>query len=241
MKLTIGKKIGLAFTSLLLILTLAGGYGILKMRLAATGAKSLSDEYVAEWVAADKLLESLNDMMLNSRTYSLTGGKTYLDNVHKALIEMKPIIGELQVLSQRASHLARLKDQLTEVQQTATAYEQYSNTEEIIRRVGDDPAGIGFAAIGITDPKVKLIALTDKKDGEYSTGSPEDIVAGKYVFGRHLYFYVRREPGQPVDPVVKEYFRLILSREGQQIIAAEPNGYMPLTAAEAAAELAKLD
>jgi len=123
----------------------------------------------------------------------------------------------------------------------AAAYEQFSNTEEIIHRVGDDPAGIGFAAIGITDPKVKQVAIAERKDGEYSSGSPEDIVAGKYVFGRHLYFYVRREPGQPVDPVVKEYFRLILSREGQQIIAAEPDGYMPLTAAEAAAELAKLD
>ena len=123
----------------------------------------------------------------------------------------------------------------------AAAYEQFPNTEEILRRVGDDPAGIGFAAIGSADPKVKQVAIAEKKDGDYSLGSADDIVGGKYVFGRHLYFYVRREPGQPVDAVVKEYFRLILSREGQQIIAAEPNGYMPLTAAEAAAELAKLN
>ena len=69
----------------------------------------------------------------------------------------------------------------------------------------------------------------------------QSIGCGRYPLGRHLYFYVRRVPGQPVDPVVKEYFRLILSREGQQIIAAETDGYMPLSATEAAAELAKLD
>jgi phosphate transport system substrate-binding protein len=52
---------------------------------------------------------------------------------------------------------------------------------------------------------------------------------------------VRRLPGQPVDPFVKEYLRLVLSKEGQQIVAAETNGYVPLNAREAAEELAKLD
>jgi len=54
-------------------------------------------------------------------------------------------------------------------------------------------------------------------------------------------FYVRREPHQAVDPFVREYFRLVFSKEGQQIIASQVNGYIPLSAQEAAAELAKLD
>ncbi|MDR3460048.1 MAG: methyl-accepting chemotaxis protein [Verrucomicrobiae bacterium] len=124
MKLTIGKKIGLGFTALLIILTLAGGYAILKMRTAATGAKYLSDEFVVEWVAADKVTQSLSDMMLNSRSYGLTGDKIYLDNVHKALAEMKPAFAELEALSKRASQLAKLKDQLADVQRTAATYEQ---------------------------------------------------------------------------------------------------------------------
>ena len=123
----------------------------------------------------------------------------------------------------------------------SAACEQFGNTEEIIKRVAGDAAAIGFAAIGVTNPDVKRVALSAKADGTYSLGSAEDIVAGKYPLGRFLYFYVRRVPGQPVDPVVKEYFRLILSQEGQAIIAGEENGYIPLTATEAATELAKLD
>lgn len=121
------------------------------------------------------------------------------------------------------------------------AADQFPNTKELIKCVAGDRAGICLAAIGVKDPGVKQVALAMKPDGPFSTGSVDDLIAGRYPLGRYLYFYVRRLPGQPVDPVVKEYFRLILSREGQQIIAAEPDGYIPLTAAEAAAELAKLD
>jgi ABC-type phosphate transport system substrate-binding protein len=58
--------------------------------------------------------------------------------------------------------------------------------------------------------------------------------------GRHLYFFVRKPPGQPVDPVAKEYLRLVLSQQGQQIVAADPEGYLPLNASETATELEKL-
>ena len=51
---------------------------------------------------------------------------------------------------------------------------------------------------------------------------------------------MRRTPGQPIDPLVKEYLRLVLSKQGQQIIAAEEDTYVPLSAVEAAAELEKL-
>jgi phosphate transport system substrate-binding protein len=125
--------------------------------------------------------------------------------------------------------------------QLSAAVETFGNTEDIIKRVAGDATAIGFAAIGVNNPDVKQVALSVKSTDDYSTGSVEDVISGRYPLGRFLYFYVRRVPGQPVDPVVKEYFRLILSQEGQRIIAAEANGYIPLTAQEAAAELAKLN
>ena len=134
-----------------------------------------------------------------------------------------------------------MQKHVTGGRQLSPAADQFGNTEELIKRVAEDATGITLAAIGVTNPEVKLVALATKPEGPFSKGSAEDIVAGTYPLGRPLFFYVRRVPGQPVDPVVKEYFRLILSREGQQIIAAESDGYLPLTAAEAAAELAKLD
>jgi len=124
MKLNIGKKIGLGFATLLAILIIAGGYAVLKMRTAAVGARSLSDEYVAEWAISGKIAESLNVMMLNARTYGLTGEKVYLENVHNAVAQMKPAIADLERLSKRALNLTKLKEQVAKVQATSTDYEQ---------------------------------------------------------------------------------------------------------------------
>lgn len=125
--------------------------------------------------------------------------------------------------------------------QLTPAANQFGNTEELIKRVAGDVNGICLAAIGVTDSAVKQIAIATSPAGPWFYGTEEDVVAGRYPLSRHLYFYVRRVPGQPVDPVVREYFRLIFSQEGQRIIAAEENGYIPLSAKQAAAELAKLD
>jgi phosphate transport system substrate-binding protein len=46
---------------------------------------------------------------------------------------------------------------------------------------------------------------------------------------------------QPLEPFVREYLRLVYSREGQGAIAAEARGYLPLSAADAARERARLD
>ncbi len=119
--------------------------------------------------------------------------------------------------------------------------EQYPDTAAILKRVAQDPFTIGIAATGRTDSGVKSIALAAKSGGTYSNASNSDVVDGTYPFGRYLYFYVRQEKGKPIDPFVKEYLRLVLSRDGQQIIASQPGGYLPLTAHEAAAELAKLE
>ncbi len=120
-------------------------------------------------------------------------------------------------------------------------HERLPDSPQIVKRVGEDTAGIGFAALSYVTPEVKVLAVAPKEGEAYSSGSAEDVGAGRYPYNRYVYFYVRRLPGQGVDPFVKEYLRLVLSKEGQQIIASETDGYVPLNAREAAEELAKLD
>ncbi|MFA6286486.1 MAG: methyl-accepting chemotaxis protein [Opitutaceae bacterium] len=171
MKLNIGKKIGLGFAALLLILTIAGGYAIFKMRTAATGAQCLSNEYVAEWVAADKVIEALNAMMLNARTYGLTGEKTHLDNARKALAEIKPAIAELDALSARASRLVKLKEQLGEVKSTAAVYEQaFEETAALVTEL--DASRAAALAAGL-----KLGGSIDAHDAYQSAGLATDLKA----------------------------------------------------------------
>ena len=79
------------------------------------------------------------------------------------------------------------------------------------------------------------------KWGTLMRGSKEDVQSGRYPYDRFVYVYVRRLPGQPVDPFVKEYLRMALSKEGQEAMAADAKGYLPLNPVEISAELAKLD
>ena len=101
----------------------------------------------------------------------------------------------------------------------APNYEFAPETADILRRVSTDPAAVGIAASHRGGGALKSVALIE----------------------RYLYVYVRRVPGQPLDPVAKAYLTLLLSPRGQAVVAAESGGYRPLSAEEAAAELAKLD
>lgn len=120
-------------------------------------------------------------------------------------------------------------------------HEEFGNTENILARIAEDPAGIGVAAIGLENEKLRQLEVIGADGGTVTRGAPEEVASGAYPLGRWVYFYVRRSPGQPVDPLVKEYLRLVLSREGQSIVAQQPKGYIPLSAAQAQAELAKLE
>ena len=89
-----------------------------------------------------------------------------------------------------------------------------------------------------------MVPLAEKDGAPGSSGSYADVLEGRYPYSPYIRLYVNRVPGRPLEPFVKEYARLALSRAGQAIIAAQKDteeGYVPLMAAEIARELAKLE
>jgi phosphate transport system substrate-binding protein len=123
----------------------------------------------------------------------------------------------------------------------ARNYQMQQTYADVTKRVSEDPAGIGITTVNRVTPGVKVVGITPGEWGTLMRGSKEDVQSGRYPYDRFVYVYVRRLPGQPVDPFVKEYLRMALSREGQEAIAADAKGYLPLNPVELSAELAKLD
>ncbi len=109
-----------------------------------------------------------------------------------------------------------------------------------MRRVSTDPQAVGLVALNRVTPDVKVVAVRKTAWSAPARGTAAEVGQGTYPYDRFLYVYARLVPGQPLDPIVREYLRLILSREGQQAIAAEAHGYLPLNAREVQEELAKL-
>jgi phosphate transport system substrate-binding protein len=108
----------------------------------------------------------------------------------------------------------------------------------VVQGVTEDRFGIGYSGIGYRTSGVKNLALTAKEGGAFSSGSYEDVVSGRYPLARFLYIYINRAPGKPLDPLVREFMKFILSREGQEIVIKD--GYLPLSTAIVTEELAKL-
>ncbi|WNV07603.1 PstS family phosphate ABC transporter substrate-binding protein [Tardiphaga sp. 709] len=123
----------------------------------------------------------------------------------------------------------------------STRYEEYSSTDELLKRLESEPGGITVAAIGRETDRIKQVAVAETPGGPFIKGTPTEIQVNKYPYSRYLYFYARREADGKIDPVAADYLKLLLSKEGQDIFAAQANGYIPLNAADAAIERAKLD
>ena len=124
-------------------------------------------------------------------------------------------------------------------QPVKSSQQMAGNSKLITQGISDDAQGVGIASLAFAGPQLKALPIVDAQ-GRAIAATPEHAVAGEYPLGRYLYFFVRKQPGQALDPLVKEYMRLVLSREGQEIVASDPEGYLPLTAAQAATELEKL-
>ena len=124
--------------------------------------------------------------------------------------------------------------------QPAVNYTAFNTYATVLSNVASDPLAIGVIAANEVTSAVKVVALAGGELGGASLPNAADIQSGHYPLDRYLYLYGRFVSGKPFDPFVKEYMRMVLSKEGQQIIADDPHGYIPLNAVEAADDLERL-
>lgn len=108
----------------------------------------------------------------------------------------------------------------------------------VVQGITVDRFGIGYSGIGYTTSGVKALPLKAKGGDEFVSGSQENAYSGDYPLARFLYVYINRAPGKPLDPLVAEFLRLVLSKEGQEVVIKD--GYYPLTGEMVKEELAAL-
>lgn len=107
----------------------------------------------------------------------------------------------------------------------------------IMSALAHDPDGISFGNGSYMSGPVKALGLS--VNGVASQFTLGDVASGRYPLQRYLYIYVNRAPGKPLDPLLKEFLRFVLSRQGQALVSE--NDYLPLPPAIDALELRKLD
>ena len=106
--------------------------------------------------------------------------------------------------------------------------------------MADHPGGLTYAMLANLTPNVKVVPLAAEKGQPFVEPTLENVYTHKYPLSRYVYIYINRPPGKPIEPKLKEFLKLVLSREGQDVVAQE-GVFIPLTPDVVKEELKKLD
>lgn len=96
----------------------------------------------------------------------------------------------------------------------------------VVQSVSTSVNGIGYSGIGYKTSGVRAVPLTKKAGGEYVDATPANAVSGSYPLSRFLYVYINKHPNKELAPLDKEFIKLILSKQGQEVVIKD--GYIPL-------------
>ena len=107
----------------------------------------------------------------------------------------------------------------------ATVNEQ-PGSSAVVRGVEQTLGGIGYSGIGYRTAGVRVVPL----NGFEATG--DNAATGDYPLARFLYIAANQNPESGWNPLEREFFRMVLSKEGQNVVHRD--GYVTLSAAAAA-------
>lgn len=108
----------------------------------------------------------------------------------------------------------------------------------VVQGVTVDRYAVGYSGIGYTTAGVRPVPLTEKDGGKCIEATADNAYSGSYPLARFLYVYVNKAPGKPLEPLTREFVKLIVSREGQEGVVKD--GYFPIPATIAKEEQNKI-
>ncbi len=106
-----------------------------------------------------------------------------------------------------------------------------------------DRYGIAYIAqpVGANlPPELKVLELARTSAGPYYAYTMENLRSRVYPLVDEIYAYADGQDAKSIDPMVREYLRFIVSREGQEAVMRDGK-YLPLTAEVCREQLKKLE
>jgi len=101
----------------------------------------------------------------------------------------------------------------------------------VVRGVEQTLNGIGYSGIGYRTSGVRVVPLAATDGDEYFEATGDNAATGDYPLARFLYVAANQHPNDGWNPMEKEFFRMVLSAEGQGVVHRD--GYVTLSAAAA--------
>lgn len=107
----------------------------------------------------------------------------------------------------------------------------------VVQSISSTLNAIGYSGVGYRTSSVRAVPLS-KKGGEAFEANEQNALAGKFPLSRFFYVYVNKAPNKPLSPLDAEFIKLMLSKQGQEVVMKD--GYIPLPAKVAEKTLKEL-
>lgn len=109
----------------------------------------------------------------------------------------------------------------------------------VVLGVHTDKYAIGYSGIGYATSGVRALPIAEKAGSEAFAANQQNAYSGDYPIARFLFIYVNKAPNRALEPLTREFFKLVLSKEGQEVVVKD--GYFPIPASIADEERKKIE
>ena len=144
------------------------------------------------------------------------------------LYGLKPVNGIEQFVKMVAMNGGEYKDGIEFVKGKGFTHAFNIAAEDMAKK----PGGLTYALLANQTPNVKAVALSEKEGGTCYEPNLQNVYSHKYPLSRfvyiYIYIYINKKPGEPIEGKVKEFLKMVLSKQGQDV-AAKEGVYIPLT------------
>jgi phosphate transport system substrate-binding protein len=120
----------------------------------------------------------------------------------------------------------------------AEGFQEVGGDDAVLSAVCEDPCAIGFVRASARTDGARTVPIAPVEGQPAVEPQSENILALTYPLSWRITIAVRKGARAPADPEIAELLKLILSRDGQTIVAEE--GLIPVTGRFAKKELSKL-
>ena len=96
----------------------------------------------------------------------------------------------------------------------------------VVQSVSGSVNAIGYSGIGYVTSSVHVLPLAKADGAPFVQATKENALNQSYPLSRALYIYVNKAPGKELGLVEREFVKLVLSKQGQEVVVKD--GFIPL-------------
>jgi len=91
-------------------------------------------------------------------------------------------------------------------------------SSSVVQGVTESINGIGYSGIGYRTSGVRVVPLSVDTGGPTFEATAENAATGDYPLARYLFIYINKHPNRDLDPLTREFVKMLYSKQGQEVV-----------------------